>query len=177
MRKLRELYQNAEYHVTAKINRGEFIFQSDEIKKLFLSIVSRAKQKYNFRLRNFSIMGNHIHFLIKPGEHSNLSKIMQWILSVFAVNYNKRYGLKGHVWYDRFKSVVIRSYRQLLAAFKYISNNPLKAALVKNPEEYEFGGLWFIRNRKFELIDPPDSILKASLPHCFAQLMIIENPV
>ncbi len=174
MRKPRELYQNAEYHVTARINRGEFIFESDVLKTLFLLVVKRAKKKYDFRLRNFSIMSNHIHFLIKPGEKGNLSQIMQWILSVFAIQYNKKFGLKGHVWYDRFKSIVIRSYRQFLATFKYIAHNPMKAALAEDPEEYEFGGLWFIRNRKFEFLDQPDSRLKVFLPEFFRQIMVVK---
>ena len=68
MRKSREIYINAEYHVTARINRGEFILESAEIKELFLFIVCRAKKKYSFRLRNFVVMSNHIHFLLKPGK-------------------------------------------------------------------------------------------------------------
>ena len=159
MRKPREIYLNAEYHVTAKINRGEFALESREVKNLFLSIVSRAKKKHSFRIRHFVVMSNHIHFLIKPGEEESLSRIMQWILGVFAVCYNKQFNLQGHVWYDRFKSKVIESYRQLIATFKYICENPVKANIVETPKEYEYGGLWFILNRDFELIEPPDPFL------------------
>lgn len=165
MRKPREIYLNGEYHVTAKINRGEFALESREVKNLFLFIVSRAKKKHSFRLRNFVVMSNHIHFLIKPGEKESLSRIMQWILGVFAVCYNKQFNLKGHVWYDRFKSKVISSYRQLIATFKYICNNPVKAQIVESGKEYAYGGLWFIRNRDFELIEPPDPFLLVLLPN------------
>lgn len=160
MRMPREVYANAEYHVTARINRGEFILQSDEIKELFLQIVLRAKKRYSFKLRNFSIMSNHIHFLIKPGKDESLSKIMQWILSVFALYYNKIFGLKGHVWYDRFKSTVIKSYQQFIATFRYISNNPVKAEMSEAPEMYQFGGLWHIRHRQYSLVEPPDPLFK-----------------
>lgn len=175
MRKPREIYLNAEYHVTAKINRGEFAFESREVKELFLLIVSRAKKKHSFRLRHFVVMSNHIHFLIKPEEEESLSRIMQWILSVFAICYNKQFNLKGHVWHDRFKSKVIKSYRQLIATFKYICNNPVKAEMVKAPEEYEYGGLWFIRNRQFELIEPPSLFIRALLPELFKQLLITKQ--
>ncbi|MDA3937983.1 MAG: hypothetical protein PF693_01560 [Spirochaetia bacterium] len=56
MRKPREIYIGAEYHVTARINRGEFILESDEVKDLFLDIVKRAKIKYSFKLRSFVVM-------------------------------------------------------------------------------------------------------------------------
>jgi hypothetical protein len=59
MRKPREICLNAEYHVISKINRGEFALESREVKKLFMCIVSRAKNKYSFNLRNFVIMSNY----------------------------------------------------------------------------------------------------------------------
>ncbi len=175
MRKRRELYQGAEYHVTARINRGEFILESKEIKDLFLHVVERAKKKYAFLLRNFTVMDNHIHLQIKPGKEENLSRIMQWILSVFAIQYNKKYNLQGHVWYDRFKSKVITSYRQMLATFGYICNNPLKAEMVDNPEEYEFGGLWFIRHSRFTLVEPPNLLIRQLLPEFSSQKLITDT--
>ena len=91
MRKPRYLIMGAEYHITAKINRGEFALESKVIKEMFLQTVKRAKEKYSFKLKSFVIMDNHIHLLIKPGKSENLSKIMQWILSVFAKHYNKHF--------------------------------------------------------------------------------------
>ncbi len=163
MRKPRYLETGAEYHVTARINRGEFALETKEIKELFLQTVKRAKGKYSFKLKGFVIMGNHIHLLIKPGKGENLSKIMQWILGVFAKHYNKHFNLKGHVWYDRFKSKIIESFQQLISTFKYISNNPVKAEMVGNAEEYLYGALWFIRHSLFDIVEPPDLSIKMVL--------------
>jgi putative transposase len=77
---------------------------------------------------------------------------MQWILGVFGRAYNKKYNLKGHVWYDRFYSTVIKSYKQLIATFKYICNNPVKASIVKRPENYKYGGLWYIHHKWFDFV-------------------------
>ena len=174
MRKPRELYTGAEYHVTARINRGEFALETSEIKELFLFIVKRAKNKYSFSIRNFSIMDNHVHLHIKPGRNENLSRVMQWILGVFGKAYNKKYNLKGHVWYDRFHSSVIKSYSQLIATFKYICNNPVKTEIVERPEDYKYGGLWYIRHRRFDFIEPPDPLIKTILSEFFKQLLIAE---
>ncbi len=167
MRKTRELYAGAKYHVTAKINRGEFALKSPEVKELFLYTVRRARKKYSFELRSFTLMDNHIHFLIKPGKNESLSRIMQWILGVFARAFNKYFKLKGHVWYDRFKSIVIESFEQLIATFRYIINNPVKAGIVENPEEYPFGSLWFIRHKQFDLVEPPKQYLITVFPEFF----------
>ena len=109
-------------------------------------------------------MSNHIHLLIKPIRDENLSKIMQWILSVFAVRYNKLYGYHGHVWYDRFKSNVIVTFRQFLRAFQYIMENPVRAGIVSKPVEYPCNGITFIRNRQFDFLEIPDPIVRFSMP-------------
>ncbi len=120
MRKPRYLQDGATYHVTAKTNRGEFILNTDEVKELFSRVVEEAKKKFDVELIHYSIMTNHVHLLIKPKGDTILSKLMQWILGVFAMRFNKLFGLQGHVWYDRFKSKIIASFRQLVNTFHYI---------------------------------------------------------
>jgi putative transposase len=156
MRKPRILQIGATYHVSAKINRCEHVFETDDIKNLFLDVVKRAKKKYKFSLKNFVIMGNHIHFIIEPKENENLSRIMQWILSVFSMHYNRMHNLMGHTWRSRFWSRIIDDINQLLITFKYICENPVKAEMVKNAEEYKFGGLYHILKCIFDIVDKPD---------------------
>ena len=156
MRKPRILQEGATYHVTAKINRGEHVFETDEIKNLFMDTVKRAKKKYKFSIKNFVIMNNHIHFLIEPAKKESLSRIMQWILSVFAIYYNKAHQLTGHSWQGRFWSKVIDNIRQLFDTFNYISENPVKAQMVKNAKDYKYGGVYHITKNIFEIVDKPE---------------------
>jgi putative transposase len=125
------------------------------MKELFLSVVKRAKKKYDFRLENFCIMGNHFHFVIHPGKDESLSSIMQWILSVFAMAFNKRKGLTGHVWGCRFFSRIIASLRELLQVFEYIDANPVKASQVPDRRDWPWGGLWHHRTGCRELVEAP----------------------
>ena len=163
MRKRRHLVAGAEYHVVARANRKEFILETQQMKQLMLSVLDEAKKKFRFEMKNFCIMSNHIHLLIKPIGKENLSNIMQWVLSVFAIRFNKAFGIHGHVWYDRFKSVVILTFRRLLDAFNYIAENPVQAGLVKLPHMYRYGGLWHIRAQSFDLVDPPSLALSFGL--------------
>ena len=159
MRKPRRIVIGANYHITSRINRQEHIFQSNEVKEMFIKVVQRAKSKYSFSIKNFCIMGNHIHFILTPQEHDSLSDIMRWILSVFAQSYNKKYNLKGHVWYDRFKSRVIESFRQFINTFLYISNNPVKAGIVKNALDYQYSGITHIKTGKTTIMERPPTVL------------------
>ncbi|MDA3948658.1 MAG: transposase [Spirochaeta sp.] len=171
MRKPRDLREHAEYHVVARANRQEFIFETKEIKDLFLSVVCRAKQKYSFTIRNFCIMSNHFHMLIHPENGESLSKIMQWILSVFAAKFNRFFGYVGHVWYDRFKSVVVNSLRQFVAVFNYITVNPVKAAIVRDAFDYAYLGLRHIRDGDFSVVAPPDELVRLLFPAYTAPLL------
>jgi putative transposase len=109
MRKPRELRAGARYHVTARANRKEMILDRGAMKELFLSVVRRAKLKYDFRIENFCIMGDHFHLIIQPGRGESLAAIMRWILSVFAMTYDRVQGLTGHIWGCRFFSRIIES--------------------------------------------------------------------
>jgi len=163
MRKPREIQTGAAYHVVARANRSEFILESKENKEMFMNVFLRAKKKFNFRLNHFVVMGNHIHLLIVPLGETNLSDLMQWILGVFAKRYNWVYKLKGHIWYDRFKSKVIRSFGQFFNTFLYISNNPVKALLCEKPEDYHYSGVRYRKKNRLKLLDPPDIQVKICL--------------
>jgi REP element-mobilizing transposase RayT len=159
MRKSRVIKENSIYHVVARANRREYILNSEEIKCDFLKVVARAKKKFRFKLTNFCIMGNHFHFMITPDQGESLSKIMQWILSVFAVRFNKRFGYSGHVWYDRFKSKILDGLQDFLHAFRYIAENPVRAGIVRRPWEHAYNGITFIRNKEYHIIEEPNQVL------------------
>ncbi len=138
----------------ARANRQEMIFEHDAFKEIFLATMKRAKKKYQFLFFNFCIMGNHIHFLIQPGPEAGLSKIMQWILSVFAMKYNRIHGYKGHVWYDRFKSRILEGIFEYLDAYVYVLQNPVEAGLVKRADEYAYNGITFMLKGMTEIFEP-----------------------
>jgi putative transposase len=164
MRRARELQDGARYHVTARANRKEMIFDTVTMKMQFLSVVKRAKAKYRFQLENFCVMGNHFHFVIRPRRGESLSAIMRWILSVFAMTYNRIKCLTGHVWGDRFFSRIIASLRELLLTFEYIDDNPVKAGRVVDRREWRWGGLWHDRTGCRELVDGPPDWLSPFFP-------------
>ncbi|MFW5642641.1 MAG: transposase [Alkalispirochaeta sp.] len=164
MRKPRQLQRGAEYHVVARANRQEFMLDSPRMKELFMNIVRKAKRKYSFRVRNFCIMGNHIHFLIIPEDGESLSRIMQWILSGFAIRFNRIFGYHGHVWYDRFKSIIVRTLRHFVAAFAYIAANPVAAGIVDDPLDHAYNGIRHIRDGDYSVIEPPDSLVRLIFP-------------
>ena len=170
MRKNRILLEGAEYHVTARINRGEKIFLVQNDRDLFMDTLKKVKNKYNFTIKNFCIMGNHVHLLIKPGPGESLSKIMQWLLGVFAQLWNKKHGLTGHLWGDRFYSRIIQGLLDFIRVFQYIDDNPVIAGIVIKPEQWEYGGLWHHKKGITDLISSADPAVLEYLPEHLIQL-------
>jgi REP element-mobilizing transposase RayT len=72
MRKNRLLKDGADYHVSVKINRGEMLLKPTAAKNLFLAVIARAKKKFNFQIKNFCLMDNHVHLIIHPGKRRGL---------------------------------------------------------------------------------------------------------
>ncbi|MDR0569109.1 MAG: transposase, partial [Spirochaetaceae bacterium] len=108
MRSLRILVEGSTYHVTSKIDHDDPALLESAFKQGFLDFVAKAKKRFSFKLWNFTVMNNHIHFLVKPGPGESLSKIMQWIKCRFARWWNKKHNTKGHLWGERFFSRIIK---------------------------------------------------------------------
>jgi putative transposase len=161
MRHNRYLEQNAVYHVTARINRGEMAFNEAAMRDLFLSFVKQTKKKYPLAIYNFCVMGNHIHFAIRPDKGSSLSKIMQWLLGNYAKAWNKAHGVKGHLWGVRFFSRILRTGRAFMQVFEYISLNPVEAGLAGRADEWEHGGVCHFIKGETSIIDIPPWLIAA----------------
>jgi putative transposase len=164
MRHARILREGAKYHVIARANRQEMIFNRNKIKDLFLKVLKRAKGKYRFRIENFCIIGNHYHFIIVPGKKECLSRIMQWIQSVFAIHFNKIMHLTGHVWGERFYSRIISGFADFLRTFLYIDNNPVKANQVDQPYLWEYGGLYHSRIGRHDIVEDMSELTSIMFP-------------
>ncbi len=169
MRTKRKKRPGATYHVMGRVNRQEFIFLHSVIKDLLLKRIKMAKLKFHFSLKNFCIMDNHVHMIIKPLGHTDISVLMQWILGNFARDYNIEMGYNGHVWYDRFKSVIIEGKTQYYRTNIYLWANPLSITRVKDVKEYKYSAFYHIKKRNYEFIDPPDPEIQEYY-HIFSEI-------
>ena len=120
--------------------------------------------------------GGHFHLLLRTGPSASadasgcragptpVSKVMRRIMTGYAVSFNKRYKRSGHLFQNRYKSVVCEEDPYLLELVRYIHLNPLRAGLVKDLKEldrYPWSGHSAIlgrRNSPFVLKKPKQSI-------------------
>lgn len=136
-RRKRVWYPGATYHVISRGNRKTPIFQDDLDYLYFLEVMQTVREKNPFVIHSICLMTNHFHMLIGTTD-TDLSKIMQKILSVYAEEFNYRHHLTGHLFQGRYKAILVRNERYFLEVSRYIHLNPVKAQMVKAPGEYEY---------------------------------------
>jgi putative transposase len=81
-------------------------------------------------------MTNHIHLLVTPPERSALSAALQAVGRRFVPYINHTYGRSGTLWQGRFKASPVQEDSRLLACYRYIELNPVRAQLVARPADY-----------------------------------------
>jgi putative transposase len=153
MRKKREFIEGAAYHITSRTNNKICVFANNLGRKIMLLVLKEAKEKYRFRLHNFCVMPTHIHLLITPENGTNLSRIVQWIKTHSAKRWNFIHGSKDHMWGERFFSRPVKDLREYLIIYNYIDQNPVKAGLVNNAQEWKASGAYYIANGICGLVD------------------------
>ncbi len=124
------------FHVMARGNNKQPVFHDERDFIMYNETLSRLKNEQPFKLYHYCFMTNHVHMVIETNENTNLSKLMKRINLSYYHHYKKRYGYCGHFWQDRFKSLLIEKNPYLLACGLYIERNPIRAKMVKLPEQY-----------------------------------------
>jgi len=140
-RKLRKPEAGAIYHLIAKGNQGDFVFDERRNKAYFIECLKKAVEEYHALIYAYCIMGNHYHVVLQNTE-ANLSEIMHYVGSSFAT-YLKNQGRIGHIFSGRFKSIQLEGRERLLYLTKYVHLNPVRASIVKRPEEYDWSSYRF----------------------------------
>jgi putative transposase len=87
-------------------------------------------------------MDSHVHILMFSGP-AGISKFMRRLLTGYAVWYNRKHHRTGHLFQNRYKSIVCEEETYLLELVRYIHLNPMRAGIVKKMEEldrYPWGG-------------------------------------
>ena len=136
-RPLRIEYAGAVYHITARGDRQEDIYLSDEDHLRWLSVLSQVCERFNWRCHAWCQMTNHYHLVVETVE-GNLSKGMRQLNGVYTQDHNRRHKRVGHVFQGRYKAILVDADSYLLELSRYVVLNPLRAGMVRNPGQWRW---------------------------------------
>jgi REP element-mobilizing transposase RayT len=149
------------HHVIGRGIAGIEIFGDVKDRTDFLERLKNLYDSKALCVYAWALMGNHFHLLVRTGKIS-LSANMRKLLTGYVVNYNRRHNRYGHLFQNRYKSILCEDDPYLLELTRYIHLNPLRAGMVKNVKElnkYQWCGHSVIMgNVKYEWQDR-DTIL------------------
>ncbi len=136
-RQAREKSRTGIYHVMLRGINKQQIFEDQEDYYKFLEVINDYKTISGFEIYAYCLMGNHVHLLIKIVKEP-IEQIFKRIGGKFVYWYNIKYQRVGHLFQDRFKSEPVETTDYFLTVIRYIHQNPVKAGLCKDIEDYPY---------------------------------------
>ena len=111
------------HHVMGRGIEGISIFRSDEDREDFLSRLGSLCEDGALSVHAWALLDNHFHLLIRTGKQ-RISEGMRKLLTGYVVRFNRRYGRYGHLFQNRYKSILCEEDPYLLELTRYIHLNP-----------------------------------------------------
>lgn len=117
------------HHVMVRGINKSTIFKDDQDKARFLQRLGENITEAQASVYAWVLMDNHVHILFKSGT-KGISAVMRKLLTWYAQYFNRRHGRTGHLFENRYKSILCEEENYLLALMRYIHLNPLRAKVI-----------------------------------------------
>jgi putative transposase len=137
-RRARIVLAGVPVHITHRGNNRQACFHADNDRAFYLHHLRRLTKETANELHAYCLMGNHVHLLLTPGTDQACARLMQRLAQLHTQYVNKRYGRSGSLWEGRFRSCLVQAEDYLLACYRYVEANPVRAGLCRDPREFEW---------------------------------------
>jgi putative transposase len=160
-RKARIDAPGALHHIIVRgINRRK-IFFDDSDRDDFLDRLGGILSDSKTPCFAWAFMTNHLHLLLRTGV-APIASVMRRLLTGYAVSFNRRHRRHGHLFQNRYKSILCQQDPYLLELVRYIHLNPLRAGIVeelKVLDTYPYSGHCALMGKKEHAFQDVDYIL------------------
>ena len=144
------------YHVTQRGSNKQPVFRTTADRHVYLNLMEELIPEAGIRLLSYCLMTNHVHFVVVPDRGDSLSVWMRRVNGRYAQYFNAKLNRTGHLWQARFYSCIL-SPRHLSVALRYVEQNPVRAYLVQNPQDYRWSSAKAHLNGKLDkMLDQQD---------------------
>jgi putative transposase len=119
------------------INRQQCFFSESDY-RTYLRFLREFCGRFGCSLHAYCLMTNHVHLLLTPQAEDSCARAMKNVGQRYVQTVNKRLERTGTLWEGRFKSCVVPSEAYVLACYRYIELNPVRARMVDSPGSYRW---------------------------------------
>jgi len=160
-RKARIDAPGALHHIICRGIEGRRIFQDKVDRDNFVGRLGTILSETSTACYAWALMPNHFHLLLRTGKVP-IATVMRRLLTGYAVSYNRRHRRHGHLFQNRYKSILCQEDPYLLELVRYIHLNPLRAKIVASLEQldrYRYSGHSHLIGRVVSEWQDADSVL------------------
>ena len=124
------------HHIMVRGIDKSDIFRDDQDKTRFMEQLGQTVSEGKSTVYAWVLMDNHVHILFKSGK-DGISAVMRKLLTWYAQYFNRRHKRTGHLFENRYKSILCDEDNYLLALIRYIHLNPIRANIVATIEQLD----------------------------------------
>ena len=129
------------YHINARSNNQDWFLPTLDICfSIFLEVIKKTKEKYNFEFHHFVLMSNHFHMIVSTPDE-NLDKGMRYFMTETSKKIARASNRVNKIYGQRYHWTLIIDSIQYAHAVKYLYRNPLEANITKRCELYKYSSL------------------------------------
>jgi REP element-mobilizing transposase RayT len=136
-RKYRVEVPGGTFHIATRAVYQQHAFKENGDRSDFMNILSEVVELYGWRCKSYCLMGSHYHLVVQTPA-PNLSSGMRLLNGKYAQRFNRRHRRRGHLFGERFLSVLVKSDSHLLSALRYVARNPVAAGLCETPSDWQW---------------------------------------
>jgi putative transposase len=130
-RKARIDAPGALHHIIVRGIEKKAIFKDSIDYRNFIDRFGRILLESRTPCFAWALMSNHAHLLLKTGM-APLATVMRRLLTGYAQQFNRRHRRHGHLFQNRYKSILCEEDSYLLELVRYIHLNPIRAGIVRD---------------------------------------------
>lgn len=137
-RRARVLLPGVPLHLIQRGNNRSVCFFADEDYLFYLERLAEQARKHGCAIHAWCLMTNHVHLLLTPSRADSVGLLMKGLGQRYVQYINRTYRRSGTLWEGRFRSCLVQDEGYLLACYRYIEMNPVRAGMVTHPAEYRW---------------------------------------
>ena len=142
-RRARLAVEGIPWHIIQRGNNRTACFYCADDYLRYLKDLAEQAAKYGCDIHAYCLMTNHVHLLITPMRQDGAGLMMKHLGQRYVQYINRTYRRSGTLWEGRFKSCLAQSDHYVLACYRYIELNPVRAGMVEHPADYPWSSYPF----------------------------------
>ncbi|SDU21814.1 transposase [Pseudomonas orientalis] len=137
-RRPRVLLPDIPLHIIQRGNNRAACFYADKDYIFYIDTLAELAELYGCKVHALCLMTNHVHLLLTPTCCAGASLLMKGLGQRYVQYVNRTYQRTGTLWEGRFRSCLVQQENYVLACYRYIEMNPVRAGMVAHPGDYRW---------------------------------------